>query len=88
MDFGSSLAHLRAKTGKSKYRLSQLSGLDQAFIGRLEKGAKNPSRNTVILLGLALVHNCSAIDCDEIDDLLLAAGFAPLKDMRPRVSLR
>jgi len=50
----------------------------------LEKGEKNPSRNTVLLIGLALVHNCDKITCDDIDELLLAAGYAPLRDLRPR----
>ena len=51
----------------------------------LEKGEKNLSRNTVMLLGLALVHGCNEISCDEIDELLLAVGYAPLRDMRLRL---
>lgn len=43
MEFGRTLEKLRKTAGKSRYRLAQLSGLDEAFIGRLEKGAKNPS---------------------------------------------
>ena len=88
MDFGDTLLKLRTRAGKSRYRLWQLTGLDQAFLARLEKGEKNPSRNTVMLLGLALVHGCNEINCDEIDELLLAAGYAPLRDMRPRVLSR
>ena len=85
MNFGDNLLCLRTKAGKSRYRLWQLTGLDQAFLGRLEKGEKNPSRNTVMLLGLALVHGSEEITCDEIDELLLAAGYAPLRDIRSRV---
>jgi transcriptional regulator with XRE-family HTH domain len=85
MNFGDYLSQLRTKAGKSRYRLWQLTGLDQAFLGRLEKGEKNPSRNTVMLLGLALVHDCSEITCDEIDQLLLIAGYAPLRDFRMKV---
>jgi len=88
MDFGDKLQYLRKISGKSRYQLWQLTGLDQAFLSRLEKGQKNPSRNTVMLLGLALVHNCSEITCDEIDELLLAAGYAPLRDSRQRVLSR
>ncbi len=36
----------------------------------------------------ALVHGCNEITCDEIDELLLAAGYAPLRDIRPRVLSR
>ncbi len=86
MNFGDRLHNLRTRAGKSNYRLWQLTGLDQAFLGRLEKGEKNPSRNTVIMLGLALVHGCSEITCDEIDELLLSAGYAPLRDMRVKVT--
>jgi len=85
MKFGENLHYLRTKAGKSRYRLWQLTSLDQAYLGRLEKGEKNPSRNTVILLGLALVHGCSQITCEDIDDLLLAAGYAPLRDANLRV---
>jgi hypothetical protein len=76
--FGDSLRRLRIRSGKSRYRLWQLTGLDQAFLGRLEMGEKNPSRNTVLLLGLALVHGSVEIQCDDIDELLLAADYAPL----------
>ncbi|MFC1870816.1 helix-turn-helix domain-containing protein [Chloroflexota bacterium] len=88
MNFGDTLRNLRTRAGKSRYRLWQLTSLDQAFLGRLEKGQKNPSRNTVLLLGLALVHGSSEITCDEIDELLLAAGYAPLRDIRMRVLSR
>lgn len=88
MNFGDNLRYLRTRAGKSRYRLWQLTGLDQAFLARLEKGEKNPSRNTVMLLGLALVHGCNEISCDETDELLLAAGYAPLRDIRPRVLSR
>ncbi len=84
MNFGDNLQYLRKKSAKSRYRLWQLTGLDQSFLLRLERGEKNPSRNTVMLLGLALVHGCSEISPDEIDELLLAAGYAPLRDTRVR----
>jgi transcriptional regulator with XRE-family HTH domain len=85
MNFGDRLKYLREKAEKSRYQLWKISGLDQAFLARLEKGEKNPSRNTVILLGLALVHGCTEITCDDIDGLLLAADYAPLRDTSRRV---
>jgi transcriptional regulator with XRE-family HTH domain len=88
MSFGDNLRSLRARTGKSRYRLWQLTGLDQAFLARLEKGEKNPSPNTVMMLGLALVHGCTVITCEDIDELLLAAGYAPLRDIRPKTPSR
>lgn len=86
MNFAYKLRVLRTKAEKSRYRLWQLTGLDQAFLLRLEKGEKNPSRNTVILLGLALMHDCGKISCDEIDELLLSAEYAPLRDAKIKTS--
>jgi transcriptional regulator with XRE-family HTH domain len=77
--FSETLYILRTRTGKSRYRLWQLTGLDQAFLSRLETGEKNPSRNTVLLLGLALVHDCNQISCNDVDELLISAGYAPLR---------
>ena len=79
MEFAKVLKKLRLKSGKSRYELSKLTALDQSFLGRLETGEKNPSRNTVLKLSLALVHNNSSITLDDIDELLMAAEFAPLK---------
>jgi len=76
------LHRLRLKSGKSIYELAKLTGLDQAFIGRLEKGTKGASRETVIRLGLALVHDCDTVSLHDVDELLMDAEFAPL--VRPK----
>ena len=86
VSFANNLKMLRKKSGKSRYRLWQLTGLDQSFLLRLERGEKNPSRNTVLLLGLALVHNGDDVSCDDVDELLLAAGYAPLRDARVKAT--
>ena len=80
MEFSRTLDKLRKTAGKSRYRLAQLSGLDEAFIGRLEKGEKNPSRNTVILLGMALLYDCDNISIHDVDGLLIDAEYAPLHE--------
>lgn len=78
--FGQLLRQLRNKAGKSRYRLWEFSGLDQSYIARLENGDKvNPSRSTVILLGMALLRNSDQIDLSDIEELLLATDFAPLR---------
>ena len=82
MEFNRTLEKLRKKAGKSRYRLAQLSGLDESFIGRLETGEKNPSRNTIILLGMALLYNCDSISVYDIDGLLMDAEYAPLHEYR------
>ena len=80
MSFAETLKRLRIKAGKSRYRLWEFSGLDQSYIARLENGKKDcPSRTTVILLGMALLRNSDQIDLSDIEELLLAADFAPLR---------
>ena len=80
MDFGKTFSGLRTKSGKSKYRLSQYSGLDQAYIQRLETGERNnPSRDVVLMLALALVENSESVSVFDIDKLLLSAGYASLR---------
>ena len=80
MNFGQRLRALRNRSGKSRYRLSQYSGIDQAYIQRLETGERsNPSRDVVLMIGFALVENSSTVSLHDVDELLLEAGYAPLK---------
>ena len=63
-----------------KYQLWKFSGVDQSYIAKLENGGKvNPSRSTVVLLGMGLLHACDKIDLSDVEELLLAADFAPLR---------
>ena len=78
-EFGVGLRRLREKAKKSRYRLAQFSGLDEAYLSRLESGERrNPSRDTVMKLGLALVEDSSEVSIYDINELLLSAGYAPL----------
>ena len=43
------------------------------------KTRANPSREVVMMLALALVENSTNVGVDDIDELLLAAGYAPLR---------
>ena len=80
MDFGSTLKTFRKLAGKSRYRLAQLSGIDQAYLLRLERGEQtNPSRDLVIHLGLALVFGSQVVTLENVDELLLSAGYASLQ---------
>ncbi|MBI2953389.1 MAG: helix-turn-helix domain-containing protein [Chloroflexi bacterium] len=79
-EFASLLQHLRRRANKSRYELHKVTGLDQAYLKRLEDGSKtNPSREAVLMLGFALVRGNEAIHIEDIDELLLAAGYAPLR---------
>jgi len=88
MNFGEKLMKLRMRAGKSRYRLAKYSGLNQAYILRLERGdRRNPSRDIVLMLGLALVENSDSVALWDIDELLMSAEYAPLRrrgDTEPR----
>lgn len=80
MTFAETLKKLRSQAGKSRYRLAQYSGINEPYILRLERGERtNPSRDLVLMLGFALVANSDSVAIWEIDELLLSAGYAPLK---------
>ena len=80
MEFGETMKALRLRSHKSRYRMAQYSGIDQAYIHRLETGERsNPSRDVVLMLAIALVENSEAVGIYDVDELLLAAGYAPFK---------
>ena len=79
MDFASTLAALRRKSATTCYKLSQWSGFSEPYIYRLENRERTgPSRDVVIMLGLALARNGSSVEIWDVDELLLSAGYAPL----------
>ncbi len=87
MSFGDTLKALRKRAGKSKYRLAQFSGIDQAYLLRLETGERNrPSRDVVLMIGFALVENSSTVSLHDVDELLLAAAYAPLRRRGERLA--
>ena len=74
------------RSGLSLTQLSRRSWLDISYVSRLvnlecdplnarlgEGRGRQPSRDTVIRLGIAL-----QLPMEELDELLLAAGYAPL----------
>ena len=78
-EFSSLLKRIRDDAGKSRYSLAQFSGVDEAYILRLESGERqNPSRDVVVKLALALVSNSQSVTVHDVNGLLLAANHAPL----------
>lgn len=76
MEFAHVLRTLRKRAGKSRYRIARFSGLDQAYILRLETGErKRPSRATVFRLTLALVEGNSGLSVEDMYQLYEAGGF-------------
>ena len=79
-EFSRTLKRLRSKSRKTRYKLAQYSGLNEAYVFRLESGERqNPSRDTVEKLCLALVADSAAVSIHDVNELLLAGGFAPLR---------
>ena len=79
-EFSRTLKRLRSKSRKTRYKLAQYSGLNEAYVLRLESGERqNPSRDTVIKLGLALVADSDTVSIHDVNELLLADGLAPLR---------
>ena len=64
------------------YAVAKYADLDQSYVGRVEKGVKGASRETVIRIGFALVYGCQDLEIGDIDQLLLDANYAPLRRER------
>ena len=80
MSFATTLKELRLRSGRSRYRLAQDTGLSEPYILRLESGERsNPSRDVVLMIGLALLKGSELMDIWDIDVLLLSAGYAELR---------
>ena len=83
MTFSEALKRLRSQAGKSRYRLAQYSAINGACVLRLERGEpSNPSRDVELMLELALVESSDSVGISDIDELLLSAGYAPLRRRR------
>ena len=80
MSFAATLKELRLRAGRSRYWLAQDTGLSEPYLLRLESGERsNPSRDVVLMLGLALLKGSEDMDIWDVDVLLLSAGYAPLR---------
>jgi transcriptional regulator with XRE-family HTH domain len=62
------------RDGRSLNRIAQAALVDVAYLWRLRSGEKHrPSRDILIRLGLAL-----KLEPEELDELLIAADYAPI----------
>jgi len=78
-EFSLMLRKLRERSQKSRYKLAQFTGANEAYLHRLETGERqNPSREMVMKLALALVADSSSVTLVDVNELLLSAGYAPL----------
>lgn len=71
MRFAAALAEARRKHNLSQGEVGERSGIDRSFISRLERGEREPSRETVRALARAFGDQATA------DALYIAAGMIP-----------
>ncbi len=87
-EFPTVLRTLRERSGKSNYRMAEISGLDEGYLGRLESGERRrPARDTVVKIALALVQNSAEVTIHDVNELLLSAGYVPLLSRGDSVSV-
>ena len=80
MSFATKLGGLIRKAGVTRYRLTEKTDLDGAYVHRLASGERdNPSRDIVISLGMGLMALSEDITIHDVNDLLLSAEHAPLR---------
>ncbi len=73
--FAEGFSKLLEKSGVSCYRISQYTGIDQAYLSRLKNGEKcNPSPEVIMKIGLALTRLSNKININEIESLLNSVG--------------
>jgi len=74
-NFSPTFSNLVEKSGVSCYRISQYTGIDQAYLSRLKNGEKcNPSPEVIMKIGLALTRLSNKININEIESLLNSVG--------------
>ena len=59
--FGSRLRELRLKAGMSQEELAHRSGIDRTFVGRMERGERGVSLETLVKLGRVLGISASEL---------------------------
>jgi transcriptional regulator with XRE-family HTH domain len=74
-EFSSLLREHRLAAGLNQSELAYLIDCDQTHVGRMERGAREPSRRAVLALALVL-----DLATSQTDRLLFAAGYRPLTD--------
>src|SRR5215207_2424733 len=79
--FGDHLRRWRATRGASQLALASEAGTTPRYVSFVETGRAQPSRQMVLRLARAL-----EVPLRERNDLLLAAGFAPLYAVEPLTS--
>jgi len=74
-DFSTVFNRLLGKADISCYRISEFSHIDQGYLSCLRNGTKkNPSPETVMKIGLALVHCSDKISLVDIERLFNSVG--------------
>jgi hypothetical protein len=77
-ELSSLLAHFVERDGRTLNGVAQAASVDVGYLWHLRAGSKQrPSRDVLIRLGLAL-----KLEPEELDELLVAADYAPITARR------
>lgn len=79
--FGQLLRRLRVERGFSQNHLARMSGIDPAYVNRMERGDASMAPRKPVMLAIAEALDLSYA---ERDRLLFAAGLAPEIDWQAR----
>ena len=63
------------------YEIGEYTGLDQAYLSRLQSGERtNPSSETIMKIGLALAHFSEKITLHDLESLFRSVGHSLFRD--------
>lgn len=75
--FAQAFSELLKKFDISCYKVSQYTNLDPGYLSRLKSGEKNnPSRETVLKIGLALVHCNGEVTLSDVETLFRSISLS------------
>jgi transcriptional regulator with XRE-family HTH domain len=75
--FAQTFSELLKKSGVSSYQIAKFTHLDPAYLSRLKSGEKtNPSRETVLKIGLALAHYGDKVALSDIETLFRSTSLS------------
>ena len=73
--FAEAFSKLLAESEVTCYKIQEFTHVDQSYMSRLKSGEKtNPSPETIMKIGLGLVHYSSKVKVSDIEKLFKSAG--------------
>lgn len=80
-NFSVAFTGLLKRFGVTCYQIGKYTGLDQAYLSRLNNGEKtNPSPETIMKICLALAHYSEKIMLHDLESLFRSVGRSVIRD--------